>query len=116
MLLKRLLQRASKAANPNDQSAIEHLEEMRRRLIRTLIAFLVAMVAAFIYVEEIYRWLVRDMDEKLVLLGPSEVMWVYMIIAGVVALAVTLPVAAYQVWKFVQPALQIGRASCRERV
>ena len=108
MLLKRLLQRASKAANPNDQSAIEHLEEMRRRLIRTLIAFLVAMVAAFIYVEEIYRWLVRDMDEKLVLLGPSEVMWVYMIIAGVVALAVTLPVAAYQVWKFVQPALPDG--------
>ena len=29
----------SRTANPNDQSAIEHLEEMRKRLIRTLIAF-----------------------------------------------------------------------------
>ena len=54
----------SRTANPNDQSAIEHLEEMRKRLIRTLIAFLVAMVVAFIYVEKIYHWLVRGMDKR----------------------------------------------------
>lgn len=78
---------------------------MRARIIRTLIAFLVSMVAAFIYVRDIYQWLVRDMDQKLVILGPSDVMWVYFMIAGVVAIAVTLPVAAYQTWKFVQPAV-----------
>lgn len=78
---------------------------MRARIIRTLIAFLVSMVAAFIYVRDIYQWLVRDMDQKLVVLGPSDVMWVYFMIAGVVAIAVTLPVAAYQTWKFVQPAV-----------
>lgn len=78
---------------------------MRARIIRTLISFLVAMVAAFIYVRDIYQWLVRDMDQKLVVLGPSDVMWVYFMIAGVVAVAVTLPIAAYQTWKFVQPAV-----------
>lgn len=78
---------------------------MRARIIRTLIAFLVFMAAAFIYVRDIYQWLVRDMDQKLVVLGPSDVMWVYFMIAGVVAIAVTLPVAAYQTWKFVQPAV-----------
>lgn len=78
---------------------------MRARIIRTLIAFLVSMAAAFIYVRDIYQWLVRDMDQKLVVLGPSDVMWVYFMIAGVVAIAVTLPVAAYQTWKFVQPAV-----------
>jgi sec-independent protein translocase protein TatC len=108
MLRKLLQQPTSSKADPNDQSAIEHLEELRGRLIRTLLAFIVAMTAALIYVEDIYRWLVQDMDGKLVLLGPSEVMWVYMIIAGVVALTVTLPVAAYQTWKFVQPALPDG--------
>lgn len=91
--------------NPNDQSLIGHLDEMRSRLIRTLAAFLVAMAAAFIYVKDIYQWLVRDMDQKLVLLGPSDVIWVYMMIAGVVAIAVTLPIAAYQAWKFVTPAV-----------
>ncbi|MFC5647555.1 twin-arginine translocase subunit TatC, partial [Paenibacillus solisilvae] len=84
---------------------MEHLEEMRKRLIQTLLAFLVAMVASFIYVRDIYQWLVRGMDEKLVILGPSDVMWVYFMIAGVFALAVTIPVAAYHIWKFVQPAL-----------
>ncbi|WP_114381102.1 twin-arginine translocase subunit TatC [Paenibacillus prosopidis] len=91
--------------NQNEQNLLGHLEEMRARIIRTLIAFLVAMVAAFIYVRDIYQWLVRDIDQKLVVLGPSDVMWVYVMIAGVVAIAVTLPVAAYQTWKFVQPAV-----------
>lgn len=92
-------------SNPNEQSVIGHLEELRSRLIRTLAAFLVSMAAAMIYVRDIYQWLVRDMDQKLVLLGPSDVMWVYMMIAVAVAIAVTLPVAAYQTWRFVQPAL-----------
>ncbi|MBN2980543.1 twin-arginine translocase subunit TatC [Cohnella algarum] len=91
--------------NPNDQSALEHLEEMRTRIIRTLVAFVVAMAAALLYVRDIYEWLARDMDRPLVLLGPSDVMWVYMMIAGCIAVAVTLPVAAYQTWKFVEPAL-----------
>ncbi|WP_189029356.1 twin-arginine translocase subunit TatC [Paenibacillus albidus] len=91
--------------NQNDQNLFGHLEEMRARIIRTLIAFLVSMVAVFIYVRDIYQWLVRDIDQKLVVLGPSDVMWVYFMIAGVGAIAVTLPVAAYQTWKFVQPAV-----------
>ncbi|MBD2870197.1 twin-arginine translocase subunit TatC [Paenibacillus arenilitoris] len=91
--------------NPNEQSVIGHLEELRSRLIRTLAAFLVAMAAAFIYVKDIYQWLVRDFDQMLVLLGPSDVIWVYMMIAGVVAIAITLPIAAYQTWKFVTPAM-----------
>ncbi|QYR19593.1 twin-arginine translocase subunit TatC [Paenibacillus sp. sptzw28] len=91
--------------NPNDQTVIGHLEELRSRLIRTLITFVVATAAAFIYVRDIYNWLSRDIDRKLVLLGPSDVMWVYLMIAGVVGIAVTLPIAAYQTWKFVQPAL-----------
>ncbi|AJY74166.1 twin-arginine translocase subunit TatC [Paenibacillus beijingensis] len=91
--------------DPNDLNLIGHLEEMRSRLIRTLIAFLVSMAAAFIYVRDIYAWLTRDIDQKLVVLGPSDVIWVYMMIAAIVALAVTIPVAAYQTWKFVQPAV-----------
>ncbi|OMF37015.1 twin arginine-targeting protein translocase TatC [Paenibacillus sp. FSL H8-0548] len=92
-------------SDPNDQSLLGHLEEMRTRIIRVLAAFLVAMAAAFIYVRDIYQWLVRDLDQKLVLLGPSDVIWVYMMIAGVIAIVVTLPIAAYQAWKFVTPAV-----------
>jgi sec-independent protein translocase protein TatC len=88
-----------------DMNTIQHLDEMRRRLIRVLLTFLVSVCAAFLYVRDIYGWLVSGMERKLVILGPSDVVWVYFMIAGVVAVAVTIPVAAYQIWKFVKPAL-----------
>lgn len=91
--------------NPNDLNVIGHMEELRSRLIRTAITFLAAMAAAFIYVRDIYQWLVRNLDQKLVVLGPSDVIWVYLMITGVAAIAVTLPAAAYQIWKFLQPAI-----------
>jgi len=93
-------------AESAEVSFVGHLGEMRRRIIFTLIAFLVSLCGAFIYVREIYHWLVRDLDFKLAILAPSDVIWVYLKLAGVVAIAVTLPVAAYQAWLFVKPALK----------
>ncbi|PEY99229.1 twin-arginine translocase subunit TatC [Bacillus sp. AFS018417] len=84
---------------------IEHLEELRQRIIKTLLAFIVFLIATFIFVKDIYDWLVRDLDGKLAILGPSDILWVYMILSGVFAIAATIPVAAYQTWRFVAPAL-----------
>lgn len=83
----------------------EHLEELRQRIIKTLLAFIVFLIATFIFVQDIYDWLVRDLDGKLAILGPSDILWVYMILSGVFAIAATIPVAAYQTWRFVTPAL-----------
>lgn len=59
------------------------------------------------YVKEMYRWLVRDLDQKLAILAPSDIVWVYLMLAGVVAIAVTIPVAGLQLWRFVKPALSV---------
>lgn len=88
-----------------EMNLVDHLDEVRSRVIKTLIAFLVSLIAAFIFVQDIYHWLVRDLDDKLAILGPSDILWVYMMISGVFAVAVTIPVAAYQIWRFVVPAL-----------
>jgi len=88
-----------------DMKLTGHLEEMRRRIIITLGAFLVALIAAFLYAKPIYAWLVRDMDGMLTVLGPTDILWVYLMISGVVAIAVTIPVAGGQIWAFVKPAL-----------
>ncbi|MBS4190916.1 twin-arginine translocase subunit TatC [Bacillus sp. FJAT-49705] len=85
---------------------VEHLDELRKRLIISVAAFLVFFVVGFIYVEEIYKWLVRDLDVKLIVLGPSDIIWVYFMIASVIAIAVTIPVLALQIWLFVKPALK----------
>ncbi|HZG55338.1 twin-arginine translocase subunit TatC [Paenibacillus sp.] len=84
----------------------EHLAELRKRLIITLSVFLAALCGAFIFVEDIYAWLTRDLDGKLQVLSPSDPLWVYLMIAGVFAIAVTIPVAGFQVWRFVAPGLR----------
>ncbi|GIQ68181.1 twin-arginine translocase subunit TatC [Xylanibacillus composti] len=88
-----------------EMNVVSHLAELRSRLIRTLVAFLVAFCASFLYVKDLYRWLVRGLEDKLAILGPTDIIWVYLLIAGVFAIAATIPVAAYQTWRFVKPAL-----------
>ncbi|MET3698329.1 sec-independent protein translocase protein TatC [Bacillus oleivorans] len=84
---------------------IDHLNELRNRIIVTLVAFAISFIMAFIYVKEIYQFLVKDLDGKLAVLGPGDILWIYMTISGVCAIAFTIPVAAFQVWKFVKPGL-----------
>lgn len=85
---------------------VEHLGELRKRIIIILITFIVFLCLSFIFVQDIYTFLVKDLDDKLALLGPGDILWIYMMIAGVVAIAATIPIAAFQVWKFVKPALK----------
>ncbi|HZG84450.1 twin-arginine translocase subunit TatC [Paenibacillus sp.] len=89
-----------------EMNLTEHLTELRKRIIITLGTFLAALCGAFVYVEQIYLWLTRDLDGKLQVLGPTDVLWVYFMIAGVFAIAVTIPVAGFQVWRFVAPGLR----------
>jgi sec-independent protein translocase protein TatC len=91
--------------NDRSQQLIGHLEELRSRLMKTVFAFLGFLIAGMVFVKPIYRWLIRDLDMKLAVLGPSEILWVYLMIAAVFSLAATIPVAAYQIWRFVSPGL-----------
>ncbi|NPC91412.1 twin-arginine translocase subunit TatC [Bacillus sp. WMMC1349] len=84
---------------------LDHLEELRRRIIKTLLTFILFLIVGFIFVQDIYDWLSRDFDSKLAVLGPGDILWVYMMISGVLAIAATIPVAAFQTWQFVAPAL-----------
>ena len=85
---------------------IDHLDELRKRLIITLAAFIIFFIVGFMYVEDIYNWLVRDLEVKLIVLGPSDILWVYFMLAAVIAFAGTIPVLATQVWLFIKPALK----------
>ncbi|MGG4491209.1 twin-arginine translocase subunit TatC [Metabacillus idriensis] len=84
----------------------EHLEELRKRIIYILGSFLVFFALSFAFVERIYSWLGKDLEFKLALLGPGDVLWIYFKISAVCSIALTIPLAAYHVWRFVLPALQ----------
>ncbi|AZU63052.1 twin-arginine translocase subunit TatC [Neobacillus mesonae] len=85
---------------------VDHLEELRKRIIISALAFIVFFIIGFIYVDDIYKWFVRDLDVKLMVLGPSDIIWIYFMLATVVAIAGTIPVLALQIWLFVKPALK----------
>lgn len=71
-----------------DMHIVQHLEELRKRIIITFLVFLLFLVMVFVYVQDIYHVLVKDLPFKLALLGPSDILVVYLMIASVVAIAV----------------------------
>ncbi|SFA92346.1 MULTISPECIES: twin-arginine translocase subunit TatC [unclassified Bacillus (in: firmicutes)] len=85
---------------------IDHLDELRKRILITLVTFVLFFILGFIYVEDIYSWFVRDLEVKLIALGPGDIIWVYLMLASVVAIAGTIPILALQIWLFVKPALK----------
>lgn len=90
----------------HEMDLIGHFEELRKRLIFVLGIFILFFIVSFIYVQDIYYWIVKDLGVKLAILGPSDILWVYLILSSVVAIAGTIPMAAYQTWLFVRPALK----------
>jgi sec-independent protein translocase protein TatC len=88
-----------------EMSIVEHLSELRKRLIITAVVFLGFLTVGFVYTKDIYNFIVKDLDVKLTVLGPSDILWIYFVIAAVFAIVCTIPVAAIQIWLFVKPAL-----------
>ncbi|WP_316569877.1 twin-arginine translocase subunit TatC [Neobacillus sp. YIM B06451] len=87
-------------------NVVDHLDELRKRIIISAVAFVAFFIVGFVYVEDIYNWFVRDLDVKLIVLGPSDIVWIYFTLASLIAIAGTIPVLATQIWLFVKPALK----------
>ncbi|HLR71730.1 MAG TPA: twin-arginine translocase subunit TatC, partial [Pseudogracilibacillus sp.] len=88
-----------------DMDVVSHLSELRNRIMVTLVFFIAFFIGGFIYVEEIYAFFVNDINMELTVISPGEIIWIYFSMAGVVAIAGTLPVLAYQIWAFIKPGL-----------
>ncbi|MCM3411422.1 twin-arginine translocase subunit TatC [Metabacillus litoralis] len=89
-----------------EMNVVDHLSELRKRVIITLASFLLFLIISFLYVQDIHHFLVKDLNDKLAILGPGDILWIYMAIAGISAITFTIPVAAFQIWLFVKPGLR----------
>lgn len=87
------------------ESVVGHLEDLRRRIIFVLVFFLVALIVSIAFVGNVYNFLIAPAHIRLAVLGPGDVVQIYLMIAGVAALAVTTPFLLWQLWVFVGPGL-----------
>jgi len=94
---------------------IEHLAELRTRLIRSVIAFIVGIVIAFTVAEPILQFLLEPIEATLRDLGdpsptmqytsPQEYLFTLFRISMVFGFALAFPVIGLQMWRFVAPGL-----------
>lgn len=84
---------------------IEHLEELRRRIIISLAFILIFSVAAFGYAKDLIKLIVKPVGH-LVFTSPAEVFVTYLKIALFAGIFLSAPVIIYHFWMFVSIALK----------
>jgi sec-independent protein translocase protein TatC len=91
-----------------EASLVEHLDELRSRLIISLIAVGVAFVVAFAFHDRLIDWLSQPLpdDRKLVTLGVTEPFTTSIKVSFYAALVLAFPVLMWQIWSFLAPALE----------
>jgi sec-independent protein translocase protein TatC len=84
---------------------LDHLAELRRRLIVCAVGVLAAAAGSFSFSDTLLKWLMAPLGTDLVFLAPTEAFWVSLKISLTVGLLLVLPLILYQVWRFIAPAL-----------
>lgn len=87
---------------------LEHLDELRRRILRTLIVVVVAFFGCFAFAEQIYNLLAKPIEphvDQLVFDGVADPFIVQVKVALLAAVFVTSPYLVAQLWGFVAPGL-----------
>ena len=97
---------------------VEHLRELRSRLVKATLAIVLGMVVGWIYYDAIFAWLsapfqdvvdqarAEGRDITLALTGVADPFVLQLQIAAVTGILLSSPVWLYQLWRFVTPGLR----------
>jgi sec-independent protein translocase protein TatC len=87
-----------------EMSLVGHLEELRKRIIVSLIAVAVGSTVSWFYSKQIVHFITAPAG-KLYYMSPAEAFFTYLKVSLFAGLLLALPVVLYQLWAFVVPAL-----------
>lgn len=97
---------AAPAGGESVMSLVDHLSELRGRLVKSVIAIVVGSVIGWLATPSLIAFLRGPLgDRPLVFLSPGEAFFVYLKISVAVGIILAMPVILYQVWAFVSPGL-----------
>jgi sec-independent protein translocase protein TatC len=92
-------------------SFLDHLDELRRRIIYSIVAVLVGFGIAFYFINDLFDFIMRPMQgmlppgQTLIYTDPSEAFFLQIKIGLLAGLIVASPVVFSQVWLFIAPGL-----------
>jgi sec-independent protein translocase protein TatC len=99
------------AAGEARMSIVEHLQELRVRLLRAAIALTVGFILAYAIVDQIFSaltWPIREVSHGKILLigtGVGEAFFTKLKVALIAGLFIASPAVFYEIWKFIAPGL-----------
>lgn len=105
---------ADEAPTLPGMSFLDHLEELRRRLVYSVIAVAVCFGVGWTFVDRLYGFMQKpiidalhrhNLPERLVYLNPTEPFNLYIKIGLIAGLFLASPIVLYQVWAFIAPGL-----------
>ncbi len=101
--------RLPRRLSPGEEATlVEHLDELRTRLLVSIGAVVVGFVVAYIFHERLIEWLREPLpdDKELVTLGVTEPFTTSLKVSLYAAFALALPVLLWQLWSFLAPAME----------
>ena len=93
-----------------EATLVEHLDELRSRLIVSLVAVMVAFAVTYAFHHRLLHWLNRPLPPRLhgkpVTFGVAEPFITSFMVSFYAALLIALPVLLWQIWSFLAPAFE----------
>ncbi len=91
----------------HQMSFLDHLEELRSRIIKSLYSVIILSVVAYIFSVRLLNFILRPLpgDQAVYFLSPTEAFSTRIKISLIAGIMLSVPVIFYHLWKFVVPGL-----------
>jgi len=87
-----------------EMSLVDHLAELRRRIITSLVAIGIGSTVSYFYATELVHAIIAPAG-KLYYMNPAEAFFSYLKVSVFAGFLLALPVVLHQIWAFIAPAL-----------
>lgn len=92
------------ADEERDMGFLDHLEELRGRIIKSLISIILFSIVAYVFSERVLEFITRPIPE-VYFMAPTEAFSTRIKISLIAGIIISVPVIFYHLWRFIAPGL-----------